>query len=160
MMAKPEKEHDWLQQLVGDWTYEHAMTPEPGKPVETFAGTETVRSLGGLWVVAEGRGAMPGGGAATMLLTLGYDPGRKRFVGTWVGSIMTQLWVYDGWLNEAGNVLTLETEGPSCTGDGKPTKFREIIEIKDRDNRTFRSAMLRDDGEWAPIMTASYRRTK
>jgi hypothetical protein len=160
MMSKPEKEHEWLQQLVGEWSYEHTMPAEPGKPAETFSGTESVRSLGGLWVVAEGRGEMPGGGAATMLLTLGYDPTRKRFVGTWVGSMMTHLWVYDGWLNEAGNTLTLETEGPSFTEAGKLTKFREVIEMKDRDTRTFRSTMLRDDGEWATVMSATYRRTK
>lgn len=160
MTSKPEKEHEWLQQLVGEWTYEHAMAPEPGKPIESFAGTETVRSLGGLWVVAEGRGDMPGGGTATMMLTLGYDPTRKRFVGTWIGSMMTQLWVYDGWLNEAANTLTLETEGPSFTEPGKLTRFREIIELKDRDTRTFRSTMRRDDGEWTTVMTATYRRTK
>jgi hypothetical protein len=160
MMSKPETEHDWLQQLVDEWTYEHQMPTEPGKPAQTFAGSETVRSLGRLWVVADGRGDMPGGGTATMLLTLGYDPTRKRFVGTWVGSMMTQLWVYDGWLNEARNVLTLETEGPSCTEEGKLTKFREIIELKDRDTRTFRSTTLGADGEWSTIMTATYRRTR
>jgi hypothetical protein len=35
---------------------------------------------------------MPGGGAATMFLTLGYDPQRERYVGTWIGSMMTHLW--------------------------------------------------------------------
>lgn len=161
MTQKPEKEHDWLQQLVGNWTYEHEMAPEPGKPPEKFTGTETVRSLGGLWVVADGQGNMPGGGTANMILTLGYDPARKRFVGTWVGSMMTHLWVYDGWLNEAGNTLTLETEGPNMCGDGsKLAKYREIIELRDKDTRSFRSTMLRDDGEWQTIMSARYRRTK
>jgi hypothetical protein len=160
MMSKPEKEHEWLQQLVGEWTYEHEMPPEPGKPAEKFTGTETVRSLGGLWVVAEGRGDMPGGGTANMLLTLGFDPQRKRFVGTWVGSMMTNLWVYDGWLNEAGNTLTLETEGPNIMGDGKLTRFREIIEIQDKDHRLFRSTMLGAGGDWAAIMTAKYRRSR
>jgi len=45
-----------------------------------FNGTESVRSLGGLWILAEGQGETPGSGSATTILTLGYDPQRKRFV--------------------------------------------------------------------------------
>ena len=161
MMTKPEKEHDWLQQFVGEWAYEHEMPAEPGKPAEKFTGTETVRSLGGLWVVAEGRGDMPGGGTADMVLTLGFDAKRGRFVGTWVGSMMDYLWVYEGSLNEAGRALTLETEGPDVMGGGGGmTKFRETVELVDRDTRLFRSAMLRTDGEWVTIMSARYRRLK
>ena len=37
---------------------------EPGKPSEKSQGTECVRTLGGLWILAEGEGEMPGGGAA------------------------------------------------------------------------------------------------
>ena len=39
---------------------------------------------------------MPDGGPATMIMTLGYDPAKKRFVGTFIGSMMTNLWVYEG----------------------------------------------------------------
>ncbi|MGH8728980.1 MAG: DUF1579 domain-containing protein, partial [Burkholderiales bacterium] len=112
MKTEPQKEHEWLQKLVGEWTYESDCSMGPGKPNEKFKGTESVRSLGGLWILAEGRGEMPGGGAATMLITLGYDPQRKRYVGTWIGSMMTYLWVYDGGLDAAGKVLTLNAEGP------------------------------------------------
>ena len=34
-----------------------------------------------------------------MIMTLGYDPQKKRFVGTLIGSMMTHLWVYDGALD-------------------------------------------------------------
>jgi Protein of unknown function (DUF1579) len=78
MNAKPQKEHEWLHKLVGDWTYETDAPPEPGKPATKATGTESVRSLGGLWVLAEGRGVMPGGGPATTLMTLGYDTEKNR----------------------------------------------------------------------------------
>ena len=32
MKAKPQKEHQWLQRLVGEWTYEGEMTMGPGSP--------------------------------------------------------------------------------------------------------------------------------
>jgi hypothetical protein len=159
MLPTPQKEHQWLQKLVGEWTSEAEMV-EPGKPAETHRGTERVRSLGGLWIAADGEGEMPGGGRATMLLTLGYDPQRKRYVGTWIGSMMTHLWVYEGDLDAGGRVLTLATEGPSMAGDGRMAKYRDTIELKSDDHRVLTSHMLGDDGKWQPCMTAHYRRTK
>jgi uncharacterized protein DUF1579 len=47
-------------------------------------------------------------------MTLGYDPEKKQYVGTWVGSMMSYLWVYDGSLDAEEKVLTLNAEGPSC----------------------------------------------
>src|SRR5262245_54079441 len=112
MHMEPQREHQWLQRLVGEWACEMEAVMEPGKPTERSRGTESVRSLGGLWVVGEGRGEMPGGGTATTMLTLGFDPQRGRYVGTWIGSMMGHLWVYDGSLDPAEKVLTLNAEGP------------------------------------------------
>ncbi len=158
MTTEPQKEHEWLQQLVGAWACESECVMEPGKAPQKFKGSETVRSLGGLWVLLEGRGEMPGGGMATMLMTLGYDPRTKRYVGTWVGSMMTHLWLYDGSLDPEGRVLTLNAEGPSCADEGKITKYQDVIEIKSRDHRVLTSRMLGDDGDWHQFMTAHYRR--
>ncbi len=158
MNAEPQKEHAWLQKLIGEWTYESKAVVEPGKAAETCGGTESVRSLGGLWILAEGQGEMPGGAPATMLMTLGYDPQRKRFVGTWVGSMMTHLWVYDGALDAAERVLALDSDGPSMTGDGKMARYRDAIEIVSDDHRILTSSVLGEGGAWQPFMTAHYRR--
>ena len=160
MPAKPEKEHEWLQKLTGEWSFTVAF---PGGPEQPPAGghppgSETVRSIGGLWVMAEGRGQVPGGGPATMMMTLGYDPQKKKFVGTWFGSMMTYLWVYEGSLDESGKVLTLETEGPDFKNPGKMGKFREVIELTSDDERTFTSYAL-SDGEWQKLMMMTYTRT-
>src|SRR5438045_8337211 len=118
MHAQLQKEHEWLQQLVGEWTVEMEAAMAPGQPPTKVTGTESVRSLGGLWVLCEGRSEMPGGGAGTMLMTLGYDPAKQRFVGTFIGSMMSHMWLYEGTLDSAGKVLTLDTAGPSPAGDG------------------------------------------
>ena len=158
MKVEPQKEHEWLQKLVGEWTYESECSIESGKPPEKFSGSETVRSLGGLWILCEGRGEMPGGGLATTLMTLGYDPKKKQYVGTWVGSIMTHLWIYEGSLDAEKKVLTLSAEGPNCMAEGKMANFRDVIEVKSPDHRVLTPHMLGDDGEWRPLMTATYRR--
>ncbi len=160
MKTEPQREHQWLQQLVGEWTYECEASMEPGKPPENFKGSERVRSLGGLWVQCEGRGEMPGGGMATMLMTLGYDPQKKRYVGTWVGSMMTYLWVYDGLLDAEEKVLTLNAKGPNCAGDGKFARYKDAIEIRSHDHRVLTSHMLGNDGKWHGFMTANYRKVK
>src|SRR4030095_16943034 len=161
-ISTPQREHKWLQKMVGEWTSEAEMATEPGKPRETCKGTESVRSLGGLWVLAEGQGEMPGGGGpATMVLTLGYDPQRKRFVGTWVGSMMTHLWVYNGSLDAAERALTLEAEGPSMEApESKTGKYRDVMEFRTDDHRVLSSYTLGADGAWRQFMTVHYRRKK
>jgi hypothetical protein len=160
MHTEPQQEHHWLQKLVGVWTSEAEAVTEPGQPPQKLKGSETVRSIGGLWTMAEGRGEMPGGGEAVMFMTLGYDTSRKRYVGTWIGSMMAYLWVYDGELSADGKTLTLSAEGPSMAGDGKLGKYRDVIELKSDDERTLSSYMLGDDGKWQHFMTATYRRQK
>ena len=160
MKVEPQKEHEWLHKLVGEWTSEAEVTMEPGKPPEKSSGTESVRSLGGLWILAEGQGEMPGCGHATMMMTLGYDPQRKRYVGTWIGSMMTHLWVYDGSLDAAEKVLALDAEGPSMAGDGTMAQYRDVIEFKSDDHRVLTSHIRGNDGTWQAFMTAHYRRRK
>jgi Protein of unknown function (DUF1579) len=157
---KPQKEHEWLAKLVGDWTYESECVMGPGQPPEKFKGRERVSMLGGYWMVADGEGDMPGGGTAKMVMTIGYDPSQKRYLGTWIGSMMPLMFVYNGKLDKAGKVLTLSTEGPNFTDQGKMAKFHDIIEIKSKDHRTLTSRMLGEDGKWTQFMKADYKRKK
>lgn len=155
---QPQTEHHWLQKLVGDWTFEHECVMGPGQPPVKLAGSETVRSLGCLWVLCEGQGATPGGGTAFSVMTLGFDPAKKRFVGTFIASVMTHLWPYDGSLE--GNILTLDSEGPSFAGDGTMAKYQDIIEFVSDDHRTLSSQVLDGAGNWNRFMTSHYHRKK
>lgn len=128
MRAEPQKEHQWFRRFVGEWTFEGDAKTTPGEPPEKFKGTESVRSLEGIWVVAGGQGDMPSDGPATTIMTLGYDPQRRRYVGTWIGPMSSHLWIYKGELDAAGRVLTLNTEGPDMAAEGKIATFRDTIE--------------------------------
>jgi hypothetical protein len=159
MNEKPQQEHRWLDKLVGEWTSEMECVMGPGQPPTTSRGTESVRSLGGLWTIGEGEGEMPEGGTAKFVMTLGYDPKDGRYVGTFIASVMTHLWIYSGSLDESGKVLALDAEGPSFTGEGT-AKYQDRIEFVDDDHRIMTSQMLGDDGEWHRFMTVHYRRKK
>lgn len=160
MKVEPQKEHQWLQKLIGEWVIEAGGKPGPGEPDVKTTGSETVRSIGDVWIVAEGEGEMPGGGRMKSVMTLGYDPQKKRYTGTWLGSMMTHLWVYDGEMDSTGKILTLYAEGPSMSGDGSMAKYKDVIEVKSDDHRTLSSSVLAADGSWNTFMNADYRRSK
>lgn len=156
--SKPQKEHQWLQKFVGEWTYETEAVMGADQPADKSTGTESVRSLGELWILAEGQGEMPGCGIATTMMSLGYDPQKQRYVGTWIGSMMTYLWRYDGELDPSEKVLTLNSDGPAMSGEGKLAKYRDVIEFEHNDHRVMTSHLLGDDGQWHRFMTTHYRR--
>ncbi|HEY0491018.1 MAG TPA: DUF1579 domain-containing protein [Telluria sp.] len=151
------EQHRWLQQLVGDWTYESTVAAGPGD-TESFSGTDRVRALGDFWVIADGEGEFPGDGNARMIVTLGYDPLRKRFTGTFIHSMMSYLWHYDGELDGTRRILTLESTGPGMNGEGATARYRDVIDIVDASHRLLTSLTLRDDGMWQEFMTARYTR--
>jgi len=156
MMPEPREEHRWLQRMLGNWTMEGACEMGPDTPSEKTTGTERVRSLGDLWVIGEGRGEMPGGGEAQSLITLGFDPVKGRFVGSFISSAMGYMWIYEGSL--AGNVLTLDCEGPDFANPGKTCSYQDIMELVSDDHRILTSRMKGPDGEWRQVMQAQYRR--
>lgn len=157
MPITPQAEHHWLQQLVGEWTYEGECQMGPGQPPMKSSGTEVVRSLGGLWTLGEFTNSTPEGQVATNIMTLGYDPSKKAFIGTFISSMMTMMWVYDGQLDASGKKLVLDTVGPNFMTNTL-SKYQDIIEIIDENNRILSSQLLTEDGTWIPFMKSHYRR--
>jgi hypothetical protein len=158
-MPPPQKEHEWLKQLGGEWDAEAQLFMEQDKPPTTSKGTDSVRMIGGFWSVAETKASvmdMP----FTGIMTLGYDPEKKKYIGTWVDSMGSRLWTYTGTLDSSGKKLTLETEGPCPMQGGRMSKFKEIMEIQDTDHRTFTSTVQFEDGKWVTMMKVSYQRKK
>lgn len=156
---EPRKEHQWLKRLAGEWTFEIEAAMSTGGEPERHTGTESVRSLGGVWVLLEGRDGGAEGGESVSLMTLGYDPAKEAFVGTFVSSMMTYLWIYDGGTLD-GDVLTLDAEGPSFTTEGEMARYRDTIELRGDDHRVLSSSYQNADGTWQHFMTSHYRRVK
>ncbi|WP_020179720.1 DUF1579 domain-containing protein [Methylopila sp. M107] len=153
---KPTPEHDWLQRLVGRWTFEADCVMGPDQPPMKTRGTSNVRALGGLWVIADGEGTSPDGDAHHSVLTVGYDPATGRFTGTFIASMMTKLWIYDGAFDGDGR-LVLAATGPSFAGEGEAL-YHDIVEIVNDGHFRFLSRLQGPDGAWAEFMTADYRR--
>lgn len=160
MMTKPTKEHEWLKRFVGEWKMEGECFMGPDKPAEKSSGTERVRMLGDLWLIGESTMQMPGVGTGQAIMTLGFDPNKKKFVGSWVGSMMGQMFVYEGELDAAQRVLPLNTTGPSWTDPTKMASYQDVVELHSNDKRLLWSQVKGDDGKWTRFMTATYTRVK
>lgn len=150
-------EHQWLQRLVGEWVFE----PEPVGPdgkVGGMSGSESVRMLGEAWALCEMQVGAGGEDGGSNLMTLGFDPEKECFVGTFVSSMMAHLWIYQGELDESGTSLLLDTEGPSFTSEGETSRYRDRIELVHQDERVLSSSVLDPDGQWREFMRTRYRR--
>jgi Protein of unknown function (DUF1579) len=148
------KEHEWLKQLEGEWVTEAEAVMAPGQPPVKFKGTETVRSLGGLWYVAEMKSDVLGGQMVGHM-TVGYDGEKKKYVGTWICNMDSEMMTYTGSVD--GKTITLETEGKNPT-TGKRCKMKDVIEIKDKDSKVLTSHIQGDDGKWTQFMTITAKR--
>ncbi len=131
----------------------------PDQPPMKSSGKQTTRALGKLWILGEITGTFPDGTDALSVITLGFDPVRNRFLGSFVSSCTTHLWPYDGSLDDARRVLTLDSEGPSFSGDGTMAKYQDIIEIIGPDHHTMSSQILNSDGQWIRFMHGAYHRS-
>lgn len=157
MSAQPQAEHKWLERLVGEWVWEMHGSGGPDQPPVAHTGTDSVRALN-VWVQCEGQMPGPDGAPMTTVMTLGYDPAKGKYVGTFIGSMMTHLWVYEGTVDETGNKLVLSADGPSFTDPTRTAKYRDTIEFLSADYRTLSSHYQADDGTWHPFCLVHYRR--
>jgi hypothetical protein len=158
-MPKPAQEHAWLQQFTGEWKTEMKGTMAPDQPPMECNGTLSSRQLGGFWVLNEMKGEMSGA-PMNGIQTIGYDEGKKKYVGTWVDSMTAFMWQYEGTVDASGKVLTLDADGPNLMGDGKLTKFQDIYEFKSADEILMTSRMLATDGKWVTFMSGKAQRVK
>ena len=110
-----------------------------------------------MWLICESSSESPGGSEWSSIMTLGFDPAPKQYVGTFVGSMMANIWPYLGVLDATGMRLPLNSEGPAMDGTGT-CKYRDTIEIIDSDSWLFLSEFQDTDGEWHQFLSGKQTR--
>jgi hypothetical protein len=156
---KPTESHEFLQRFVGKWKVDQEATMAPGQPPIQSTGTIESRSLGGFWVINEMKSEMMGA-SFSGVQTIGFSAKQNSYVGTWVDSMTDMMWHYKGTLDDTGQILTLEADGPNVMAEGKLTKYHDIYEFKSNDKMMVYSKMLGEDGEWITFMTGTATRVK
>ena len=158
MVTKPLKEHEWLENLMGEWRIESEMSMEPGGDTFTTTGKASVKSLGGLWAYSANIDTMPDSSTVESYFALGYDVTFKEYRGCLVMAVSSHLWKYTGALSEDGKTMTLDCEGPSMTEDNASAFYRDIIELIDKNHRTYTSFAQDEKGQWQQFAISHYYR--
>lgn len=121
-MPQPTPEHARLESGLGRWNVKCTYFMDPSQPPMVCDAVETVEPVGPFWTVSlfesEFMG-MPFRGRST----LGYDPQKKKWVGTWVDSMSPSMFVMEGGYDAAGKVLTMHCRGPHMA-TGEMVDFR------------------------------------
>jgi hypothetical protein len=156
--TKPIREHEWLKNLIGEWKTDCEMSMGPDQPTQRSTGTESVKSLGGLWAFGQGTGTMPDGSTMEYKTGLGYDVSFKEYRAFMIMSASSHLWKYTGTLSADGKTMTLDCVGPDMEVDGKAANYRDVIQIIDENHRTLTSSGEGKNGEWQQWMKVSYTR--
>lgn len=130
----PQPEHELLQRLAGEWTFERRSVPGEGAEPETLgAGTISAEMIGDFFLVSRSSGNVYGWDYQAHQ-SLGYDIKGKEFTGEWIDSFISYRWVLGGLVDEESGELTLTTSGPGPTG-GTMT-FRERYRFDSDDSIT------------------------
>jgi predicted 3-demethylubiquinone-9 3-methyltransferase (glyoxalase superfamily) len=141
--AKPNDQpagFEWLKQFEGTWR-------------TNYNGTMKSEVLGGLWVVNE-LSVMN----VKAIQSISYDAEKKQFTGSWIDSSSNFIWNYTGSLDESGNKLVLEAEGPDPSDPKKIRRYRDIYEFRSRDEIAAESQMLNDEGQWTTSDSGTMKR--
>lgn len=151
-MPKPTPEHQVLLQSVGTWDATIEMPGEDGKPVTSKGVSEIKAGPGGFWTVDDMKAEMMGMPFTGHGVT-GYDPGKGKYVATWVDSFSPSLLVMEGTYDKKTKALTMTAESPMGT-------MKTVSTHKDADTMVFEMYMVGDDGSEQKQMTITYKRQK
>ncbi len=156
-MPQPGPAHELLKMEVGTWDAVIEMSA-PGAPAMTSKGTEVATlGCGGLCLVTKfdsDMGGMPfqGNGLTT------YDPGKKKYVGSWTDSMSAGILTTEASYDPATKTMTTTLQGPDPTGAVQTMK--STSSYPDADHRTMTMFMKAPDGTEVPGMKITYTRRK
>jgi hypothetical protein len=160
--SKPTAEHKILAADEGTWdgTIKAYMAgPESDPAVSKGVEVNTVMP-GGLWLLSKFQGefgGMPFEGRGQF----GYDPLKKKYVGTWVDSMSPTLSVLEGTYDAKTRTMTYVGEGVDPDTKSKYTQ-KMVTTTKDDGTRVFTLIMKSDQtgGKEAKFMEIAYTKRK
>ena len=154
-MPQPTPEHQKLAVFVGVWDAQMEYVGMDGKPAKSNGTYVRKQPMGAFWLVDNFQAQMMGqqfrGHGTT-----GYDPAKKKYVGSWVDSMTPSMMVTEGSFDKTGKILTMSGMGPGH--DGTPVVHRTVTTIKDKNTHVFEMFIPTPDGTEMKVMTIVYKR--
>lgn len=159
---QPTAQHKVFASDVGTWDGTiKAYFAGPDAEPTVSKGTETNSMLtGGFWLVSSFKGEF-GGQPFEGRGQFGYDPLKKKYVGTWVDSMSPTLSVLEGSYDPTTRTMTYEGDGTDPVSKSK-YKQKMVTVTRDDDHRVFTLFMTSDatGGKEAKFMEITYTRRK
>ncbi|MEM8944099.1 MAG: DUF1579 domain-containing protein [Planctomycetota bacterium] len=152
--STPKIGHQTLLREVGTWDAETKTWIDPDAPPVISRGVEINQMLGEYWVVGVYESELfgkPFRGQSQV----GYDPAKKKFIGTWIDSMSPALNRLEGTMKD--NSLTMFATGVDPkTGEEKTTKM--ISTYPDAMHKTFAAfePIAGKEDEWRKTMEVVY----
>ncbi|HEY3225748.1 MAG TPA: DUF1579 domain-containing protein [Planctomycetota bacterium] len=157
-MPEPAKEHELLKQFDGtwDWVMKFKAAMGPDAPEQECKGSEVCSMVGGFWTVFDTKSpsmmGMPWHGHGA----IGYDPDKKKYVGTFINNMSPYLMSGEG-TADGPNKLTMAWVGKDAHSD-RTEKMRQVSETKDKDHAVMTMYGVGEDGKEVVIFTINYTR--
>jgi hypothetical protein len=158
-VPKPTAEHERLAKDVGTWdaTLKSWMRGPDSEPTVS-QGVEVVKLMpGGLWIHSEFDGKF-GDQEFHGFGQTGYDTKKKKYVGTWVDSMSTEIMMMEGDYDEASHTVTFYAKGTEPSGKAYESKM--VAKHEEGGTRVFTMSMKSDEtkGEYLKVMEITYKR--
>jgi hypothetical protein len=156
-LAKPGAAHQLLAGLAGTWKTKTRTWMEPGKPHMEFEGTsEQKMILDGHYLQQVFRGDMMGTVFNGIGIT-GYDNHKQRYVSTWIDSMSTGIFFFEGSAGPDGKTI-VQTALQDDPVKG-PVKWRSVTKIIDADSHIFEMFITDKSDKEQKMMEITYTRT-
>jgi Protein of unknown function (DUF1579) len=155
-LAKPGAPHKLLASMAGSWRTRTKAWMEPSQPPMETAGTcDQKMMLGGRYLCQEFAGDMMGtpfNGIGFM----GYDNHKQRYVSTWMDSMSTGIFFFEGTADAGGRSIT-----QTCVVDDPVRgllKWRTVTKIVDENTHLFEMFSTDKSDKEEKMMEITYTR--
>lgn len=151
-MPTPTTEHAKILAGVGDWEGSVTMFDIPGVKPEPVPAKEKVTGIGQFWILSDFTSefmGMPYHGSGHV----GYDPEKKKYVGTWVDGMSSYFSIMEGDYDASKKALVMRWQAPDMTGQ-MASHRSESTETGDTRTMTF----FMGEGEGTKTMVIEMKR--
>ena len=150
----PAPELALLHKDVGEWNAAIIVTPQPGAAPQMSTGRLVGRLIsGGRWLITDFKNHTTGFEGHGIY---GYNAATKRYVGTWVDDMRSNIYVGEGEWDAASRTMTYAWK--ATMPGGHAMSWRETSEAVSDSEQIFRVLFPAPDGVEFEMMRAVYRR--
>jgi len=155
-LATPSAPHKLLASMAGSWNTKTKSWMEPKKPPMESTGTcEQKMLLDGRFLQQECTGDMMGSPFTGIGVT-GYDNHTKKYVSTWMDSMGTGIYFFEGTASADGKTIT--QKGRYDDPIEGPMKWRAVTKIVDDNTQVFEMYGTGKNGKETKMMEITYTR--